>query len=103
MSIRLKVTPEILINQANDINKQINAIQKSFGEIESQINKTMSYWEGDAENLHLKKYRAVKKDIQAVLKTIKNRPKDLLQMADLYKEAEANNITRPRPYTGVNL
>lgn len=91
MSIVLKVTPEQLINAANEITDQISNMKLAFQALDSEIMNSTSYWEGDASSLHQRNYKTIKNEIETILKVLVNRPDDLLKMADLYKETEKVN------------
>lgn len=90
MGIILKVTPEVLTRMADDIEKQISDIKNQFDAIDTEINRTRSYWEGDASDSHKNQYDSLKDEINEAVKNLKNHPVNLLQMAGLYTETEEN-------------
>ena len=55
------------------------------------IIKSKRYWEGDASNMHQKHYATFKEDIPKAMKLLKEHPRDLLVMANLYDAAEEQN------------
>ena len=89
MGIVLKVTPETLNQMSGEIEKEINGIEKQFQEIDADIRKTASFWEGEASDLHRSQYDAMKDDIAEVIKRLKDHPVNLLKMAGIYTETEA--------------
>ena len=89
MGIVLKVTPDILIRTSEDIEKQISDIQNQFHSIETEINRTRLFWEGDACDTHKNSYDSLKDEINEAVQRLKNHPRNLLQMAGLYSETEA--------------
>lgn len=91
MSIVLKVTPEILKKKADSITKSISTIEKELKEIGTVVLGTKKYWEGDASNTHQKFYKAIEEDVPTVAKRLKEHPKDLLAMADIYDTTEKEN------------
>ncbi len=91
MAIVLKVKPEILKEKASSIENSIRDIENDLGEIGRVILGTKSYWEGEASEQHQKYYSAIKEDVPTVLKRLKEHPKDLLTMANLYDESEKAN------------
>lgn len=88
MGIVLKVTPEVLTRMADDVEKQIVDIQNQFDSIDTDINKTKSYWEGDASDTHKTQYDSLKDEISEAVKRLKSQPVNLLKMAGLYEETE---------------
>lgn len=89
MGITLKVTPEVLTRMAEDIGKEIDDIQKQFDSIDSEVARTLVYWEGAASDSHKKQYDALKDDINTAIRRLREQPEDLLQMAGLYSKTES--------------
>lgn len=88
MGIVLKVTPEELIKMAGDIESQLKNMQTQFREIQSEINKTHSFWEGDACDVHKSQYDAAVPTIQEAMEGLLKRPGELLKMAGIYVNTE---------------
>lgn len=89
MAIVLKVTPEVLTQMAQDIESRIGNIKNQFAEIDNDITRTLTYWEGDASEVHKKQYDAMKGDIETSVKRLGEQPADLLQMAGIYTKTES--------------
>lgn len=86
--IILKVEPSVLISQSNQVSAEINKIERYWSNIQNYVSKTKSYWEGDASNLHQRYFNDLKNDVNQIIKRLKEHPKDLLEMAKLYEQAE---------------
>lgn len=95
----LKVTPEELKNKAKEITDQIGRVKSNWDRMESVIKNTKNYWEGEASDLHQNYYKEAEPDVQTILKRLREHPTDLLNMANLYDEAEqkANEIANALP------
>lgn len=91
MAIVLKVTPEALRKKADSISTSISNIETELNEIGNVILGTRKYWEGDASDAHQKCYKAFQEDIPTVVKRLKEHPKDLLCMAEIYDSTESAN------------
>lgn len=91
MSITLKVKPEVLKTKATAITSSIQDIERELGEIGRVVLGTKNYWEGDASNQHQSYYKTIQEDVPTVLKRLKEHPKDLLTMAELYDASEEAN------------
>lgn len=89
MGIVLKVTPDVLTRMADDIEKQIQDVENQFNSIETDIDRTRSYWEGDASDTHKAQYDSLKEEINESVKRLKSNPKNLMQMAGLYSQTES--------------
>lgn len=89
MGIILKVTPEVLIQMAGEIEKQIDDIEKQFQVIEAEVERTRAFWEGDASDAHKKQYDSLKDEISSSVTRLRVNPSNLLKMAGLYKETES--------------
>ena len=85
---RMKVTPEQLTSKAGEVENLIKTLEKQYNELEKIVNKTSGYWIGDAGDLHRKKSKEGKENIQTIIKRWKEHPSDLLKMAGLYQETE---------------
>lgn len=92
MAIELKVAPEVLTRMAQDIETKIGDIKTQFDGIDSDIGRTLSFWEGDASDSHKKQYDAMKDEIQESVNRLKGQPEKLLRMAGLYSETEAQQV-----------
>lgn len=92
MSIILKVTEAELVRMAADISTQIAEIEKQFAQIENEISLSQSYWEGDASNVHKRKFEALKSDIAGTMQTLKAQPDKLIRMAGIYRSNEMQAI-----------
>lgn len=88
MGIILKVTPEVLTQMANDIEKQIDDIKNQFDIISAEVDRTKAFWEGDASDTHKKQYDSLKDEISESVTRLKANPANLLKMAGLYTETE---------------
>ena len=91
MGITLKVKPQELKNKANSISSSISSVEKELNNIGNVILGTKKYWEGDASDQHQKYYSTIQEDIPNVLNRLKEHPKELLVMADIYDDAEETN------------
>ncbi len=87
--IQLKVSPDVMKAKAQEITGQISSISKSWQEMCNIINKSKGYWEGDAGDYHRKAFDENKSDVEELLKRLKEHPGDLLTMAGIYTQAEA--------------
>lgn len=88
MGIQLNVTTETLIRTADNIEKKISDIQKQFRSIETDINNTRSWWEGEASDVHKAQYDSLKDEMEESIRRLKDSPTNLLRMAGLYRETE---------------
>ncbi|MDY3797256.1 MAG: WXG100 family type VII secretion target [Agathobacter sp.] len=91
MAITLKVTPKELEAKAGSITASIDEIEKELGAIETIIVGMKKYWQGDASDQHQKNYQKFKNDIPTVITKLREHPKDLLKMAEIYDAAEDYN------------
>lgn len=89
MRIKLKVTEAQLVAMADDIGKQVQDIEKKFAEIGNEISRSKSYWEGDASDLHQKKYTDIQENLKVAIDNLKRHPENLLETAEIYRETES--------------
>ncbi len=96
-SFQLKVTPETLEQRANAAESKIAKLKKYFSEMDSVISKTSGYWLGEAGELHRKIYKEKKEELDAIIARLEKHPVNLMQMAGVYREAEADNVEASSP------
>lgn len=84
----IRVTPAELKNQSNLVMADLKSIEKHWKSIETLVNGTKNYWEGDASNTHIRNYKDIKDDVDKVIKRLKENPVKLQTMAGVYDEAE---------------
>lgn len=88
---RLKVTPEEVKKVAGDITSEIQSLADSFKNIDTEVNGTKKYWQGDASDKHIKDYSEVKAKADELMNKLKEAPVALAKIAGFYVEAEQAN------------
>lgn len=84
----LRVTPELLVKQANIIEDDIICMRNEISQISSIVMETSVYWLGEAGNKQRVDYDDNIQNINNMLERLSQNPIKLLQMAELYSEAE---------------
>lgn len=87
----VKVSTEEMENKANEMNAKIQNMKKSLQQLRGLINKSTSYWQGDAANKYRSAYKSYESEINNMMKKLNEHSSDLLVMAGIYKEAESAN------------
>lgn len=87
----IKVSPDEMIRQADNIKDSVEKIRKQFANIEELVNRSSAFWEGEASDLHIKKYRDLKQDCDEISRRLGEHPDDLLKMAGIYSESETRS------------
>jgi WXG100 family type VII secretion target len=95
----LLVTPDVLVTKADAVLTMIKAMRSNFEELESKINGTASYWQGEASEVHREKYQNKKEDMEEAFKRLIDDTEKLRKMAAVYTAAEneALNISTDLP------
>lgn len=88
MAIQLKVDADVLKTAASEIKTQVSDLRKQWQRLTSLIQKSDSYWEGEASCIHQQYIRDLDPDMETMLKRIWEHPDDLLKMANIYIETE---------------
>ena len=99
MDVRLSVSPQGLTSQANEISAAIRRVSQIWGNLETVVNRTRGYWEGDASQIHMQYFRDNRKEAEEIIRRLQKYPDELLQMAGLYVEADnrASELTSALP------
>lgn len=86
--ISIEVEPSVMIAKADQVSKAISNMEQKFDELNNIVNRTCSYWIGEAGDHHRKMFYDEKEDIQKILNRLKEHPSDLKQMAAGYADTE---------------
>ena len=85
----IRVTPDELKNQSNQVLADIKEIEKHWKAITDRVNGTRHYWEGEASNTHMRIYKDVADDVNRLSRSLGENPVKLQMMAGVYDEAES--------------
>lgn len=91
--VTLKVTPQVLIARAVEIRKEVARIQNEFQNMTQAINRTAGYWNGDAANLHRKRYQEIVPEAEEMLRTLRQHAENLEKIAQTYITSEGKITT----------
>ena len=91
-NVAVKVSPEILVSQAEEVRRLANDMKRRFEVLEDTMAGTKGYWIGEAGELHRKLYNEQKDDISKMLRRLLEHPDDLLMISGNYKAAESKNV-----------
>lgn len=86
----IKVSPDILIGQAGVVLNRIYSVERHFQKIESAVQRSANYWEGDAGDIHRRVYRDYKNEIVEVLKRFRETAQILEEISGNYMGGEAS-------------
>ena len=88
-SVTIRVTPERLKTQADEVSRRLRRVRQLFSETENVIARTRNYWIGEAGAAHWQAYINRKDEIEAMLRRLEAHPRNLLQISGNYEAAEA--------------
>lgn len=86
--VSLKVTPEILTAKSTEVANKVNAMKNHFEDLKGFVDKTKSYWLGEAGDKHRKMYEDLLVDIEEILKRLSEHPVELVEIAQRYADVE---------------
>lgn len=87
-SVSFKVTPEVLTAKSAEAAKSVSAMREHFEELRRLVDKTKSYWVGEAGDKHREMYYALEEDTEEILKRLGEHPVDLVAIAQKYTDTE---------------
>ena len=90
--ITLKVDPEQLKRTADEVTGMIQSLQTDLESLQTTVNRTGYYWQGQAAEEYRKNFAAQKDDTDEMLDRLRKFPPMLLQMAGVYDETEQTNV-----------
>ncbi len=87
--IRLKVSADELQRGAEQLERQIANAQSSWNSLCEVVNASRHYWEGEAADCGRSLMEETRQEVQEAFGRLKEHPPRLLQMAGIYRNAEA--------------
>lgn len=91
-TVRIKVNPEAMLVQAEEVRRLANNMQAHFREIETAMENTKYYWIGEAGNAHRNLYMSQKNDIEKMMRRLLEHPTDLTNISKNYSMGERTNV-----------
>ena len=90
MSIKgeLKVTPDVLRRQADEVENLVKGVRVKFDSIKGIMDKTKGHWIGTGGDAHRTAYESGKEELEEIIKRLLEHPADLRTMAGVYDSAE---------------
>ena len=90
--IQIKVKTEELVGKAGIVKDKVILMQRQIDDAEQLLNRTASYWLGDAGDKKRKEFKDKKKAADQVIRRLSEYPEDLLEMAGIYDQSEKTNV-----------
>lgn len=87
----LRVTPQELVNAANEFDGTGAQIQALTQEMMELVNGMKNIWQGQAATAYSTKFTALQDDMDKMHRMIKEHVSDLTEMANVYTQAEQSN------------
>lgn len=87
-NVEFKVTPEVLVEKADEVSAKLTKMQNLLDTIEGAVERTRSYWIGEAGDLHRKMYEDEKETIAEIMLRLNEHPVDLRAIAQTYMDVE---------------
>lgn len=91
--IQIKVSTQELRRAADNVDGYIRTVRQSFDAINSTVQKTSMYWEGEGGSYFRSGYTSYKDDINMVINRLKDQVINLRQMAGIYEETESQTTS----------
>lgn len=84
----IKVTPEELKKKADVVKNKVKTMKGLFSDIAQYVEKSKSYWIGEAGNTHRSVYKACEPDVTEIFARLSEHVVDLETMAGVYQSTE---------------
>lgn len=88
MAFTMKVEAQTMKAGAARISESVRELEKQWKKFADTVERSKSYWTGEASREHQEYYLEVKDDVEKIIRMLKEHPNDLLKMAGIYEEAE---------------
>lgn len=87
-NITIQVSTEELAAAAAQVQGALNDLQNRFSSIETSVNRSNGYWQGEAAEKHRRTYREMKETLDEIMARLGEHVTDLRTMAHVYEEGE---------------
>lgn len=87
-AVELLVTPETLHQKATEVEARVKAMKTRFDNMKALVDKSSSYWVGEAGDMHRKNYADQVENIDQILRRLGEHPIDLRAIAQTYSDTE---------------
>ena len=89
VDVTIKVTPEALYAKSQNIASILAKVKGNFENMKGVMDKTGSYWIGEAGDAHREKYQEMVPKTEEIIRRLQEHVRDLDEMAGVYQEADA--------------
>lgn len=89
----IRTSPEALTAASEYISKKAALIETAFSELRAKVQKTSSFWTGDAADLHRSLFEEQLPTMESVVSRFKGQAARLQQIASNYAEGKAFAVT----------
>lgn len=88
-NMTIRVSTEELAAAADEVQGSLNDLKNRFSSIESSVNRSSGYWQGEAAEKHRRVYREMKETLDEIMARLGEHVTDLKSMAQIYSESES--------------
>lgn len=88
-SMTIRASPEIMEAKAADVLSAAAQIRREFEELFRAMGRTAGYWNGEAAELHRRRYADMKPEMENMLKCLEEHAGNLQEIAAIYTAAQA--------------
>lgn len=85
------VKPEALYQKSEAVLSEINRMKQEFESLQGIIDRTPSYWQGEASDAYRDEYNSMNPDLDVMFRRLLEHVTDLKQIAAKYVDAETVN------------
>lgn len=96
----VKVDTADLAATAGEINTRVSRLEELFNAMTETMNRTQSYWIGEAGDAHRSVFLEQQPKREEILKRLREEVRDLQEMAGVYEAAERENVQTAQSLLG---
>lgn len=96
----LRVTPEQLESAASEFSNKATTVGTLTSNMMELVTGLSSAWEGEAATAYTSRFNQLEDDIQKMIAMVQEHSNDLIEMAQVYREAETANTEEAEALAG---
>lgn len=83
-NMTIRATPEEMEAKAQAVLKEVSTMMREYEDMNRLVERTSGYWNGEAAELHRKRFREMQDETQTMFQCLKDHAKNLEQIAAVY-------------------
>lgn len=102
-NMTIRATPEEMEVKAQEVLKEVSTMMREYEDMNRLVERTSGYWNGEAAELHRKRFREMQDEVQTMFQCLNDHAKNLEQIAAVYTgtQIKVTSVASSLPTTAI--